>query len=299
MLEHKASLLQKAVDQRPDDPALQYELATALAKSGKRDEAVAALRAALRADPTHYNALYVLAKQLLKQNDLDGALEACESSLRRVPGNTPALAVKSAVLVERGELDAARELLDFASFVRVMTPDIPAGFTDRDTFFSTLIEAIHANPALQFEPAGRTARGGSRADLAPDADQPEALVAGMMQTATDAYRQNLNNHDSHPFVAAAPRQSRLSLWTNVLQEGGYHTAHIHPGAWLSGVFYVSVPAGGPEFAGELELGTGSIIHRVCPQPGLLVLFPSYFYHRTIPTRSKEERISIAFDLVGV
>jgi hypothetical protein len=30
---------------------------------------------------------------------------------------------------------------------------------------------------------------------------------------------------------------------------------------------------------------------------MLLLFPSYFYHRTLPFRSAEQRISIAFDVV--
>ena len=34
-----------------------------------------------------------------------------------------------------------------------------------------------------------------------------------------------------------------------------------------------------------------------PIEGQMFLFPGYFYHRTIPYHSSEERISIAFDLV--
>jgi len=30
---------------------------------------------------------------------------------------------------------------------------------------------------------------------------------------------------------------------------------------------------------------------------MLVLFPSYFYHRTEPFESQDQRISIAFDIV--
>jgi hypothetical protein len=32
-----------------------------------------------------------------------------------------------------------------------------------------------------------------------------------------------------------------------------------------------------------------------PREGMIVLFPSYFYHRTIPFESAEERITLAFD----
>ena len=36
-------------------------------------------------------------------------------------------------------------------------------------------------------------------------------------------------------------------------------------------------------------------HR--PEEGLMLLFPSYMYHRTIPFETEEERISIAFDVL--
>ena len=39
------------------------------------------------------------------------------------------------------------------------------------------------------------------------------------------------------------------------------------------------------------------VRLVKPKEGLLVLFPSYFYHRTIPFEGDEERVSIAFDFV--
>ncbi len=34
-----------------------------------------------------------------------------------------------------------------------------------------------------------------------------------------------------------------------------------------------------------------------PETGLLVLFPSFFWHRTIPFQGGGKRISIAFDLI--
>ena len=35
-----------------------------------------------------------------------------------------------------------------------------------------------------------------------------------------------------------------------------------------------------------------------PEEGQMFLFPSYFYHRTIPFDSDEERVSIAFDVIA-
>jgi hypothetical protein len=36
-----------------------------------------------------------------------------------------------------------------------------------------------------------------------------------------------------------------------------------------------------------------------PETGLLVLFPSYVYHRVLPFSSSEPRMSVAFDAVPV
>jgi hypothetical protein len=36
---------------------------------------------------------------------------------------------------------------------------------------------------------------------------------------------------------------------------------------------------------------------VRPQPGMLVLFPSYFWHGTVPFASERTRLTVAFDVV--
>ena len=40
-----------------------------------------------------------------------------------------------------------------------------------------------------------------------------------------------------------------------------------------------------------------VIRAVQPREGMMVLFPAYLYHRTIPFKSDEKRICIAFDVV--
>ena len=45
------------------------------------------------------------------------------------------------------------------------------------------------------------------------------------------------------FDLAGRRLVLDSLWINVLPQGGYHTAHIHPHSVVSGTFYVAMPTG--------------------------------------------------------
>lgn len=93
-------------------------------------------------------------------------------------------------------------------------------------------------------------------------------------------------------------------WANVLRDGGYNAIHNHPGAVWSGSYYVSVGTARPEprFNGWIEFQDPrpANIHghkqRLRPEPGLLVMFPSWLNHYVNPFRGDGERISIAFNL---
>ncbi len=116
---------------------------------------------------------------------------------------------------------------------------------------------------------------------------------------------------SHPFLADPPQRLGLSVWAVVLEGHGHQIPHIHPSAWRSGVYYAKVPdvvrASGQRRAGWIEFGRPSEHFRgtvtpkvkaVRPKEGLMLLFPSYFNHGTIPFEAAETRISIAFDVLG-
>jgi hypothetical protein len=49
----------------------------------------------------------------------------------------------------------------------------------------------------------------------------------------------------------------------------------------------------PEFKARAE----PEVRTYRPEEGLMLLFPSYLYHRTIPFDAEEARICIAFDVV--
>lgn len=99
---------------------------------------------------------------------------------------------------------------------------------------------------------------------------------------------------------------RLSgAWSVRLGAGGYHAAHVHPEGWLSSACYIDLPDavdgadrqgwigfGGPPFASDLPHQ-----HFEKPEPGKLVLFPSYMWHGTIPFQGDQTRLTIAFDVV--
>ena len=116
-----------------------------------------------------------------------------------------------------------------------------------------------------------------------------------MVEAFHGYRRRLPKRSEHPFAIAVPERWELHLWATVMDDGGYQAPHIHPAAWLSGVYYAAVPetvtADDSDHQGWLELGMPPddypapktpLVQRFMPEAGKLVLFPSYIYHRTIP-----------------
>ena len=111
----------------------------------------------------------------------------------------------------------------------------------------------------------------------------------------------------HPFFDGRPGRIEITGWAVVLDSGGYMTAHMHPSSWLSGVYYGAVPdainaasndrVGWIEFGRpekRFELAVEPEVRSYRPEEGLMVLLPSFMFHRTIPFQSHQKRICVAF-----
>jgi len=113
-----------------------------------------------------------------------------------------------------------------------------------------------------------------------------------------------------PWRAARPAAARLRAWGLIQRRTDHEEWHIHRGGWLSGVYYVRVPRGvsaDGEGPGCIEFGPPRPVARArpglistwrhAPQEGTLLLAPSHYSHRTIPSGADDYRISFAFDVV--
>lgn len=113
---------------------------------------------------------------------------------------------------------------------------------------------------------------------------------------------------THPLLRHERGQTiRFSgSWSVRLGAGGHHANHVHPQGWISSAFYVSLPerhAEEPQEAGWLTLGEPDArlgrklppTLTIEPQPGRLVLFPSWMWHGTNPI-GEGERLTVAFDI---
>ena len=97
-------------------------------------------------------------------------------------------------------------------------------------------------------------------------------------------------------------------WSVRLRTSGYHNNHVHPRGWISSAFYVDLPDSMSKSSNDdgcLAFGQPGIVttpplhveYVVRPQPGMLVLFPSYMWHGTVPFTSDQARLTVAFDVL--
>lgn len=108
--------------------------------------------------------------------------------------------------------------------------------------------------------------------------------------------------------------SLKEMWVNVLDAGGRQAMHNHANSFISGVVYLTPThpdartvfmksPGGTEFSFKNE-HAGSTPNAYCadkwvspqPEPGDLVLFPSYLMH-AVPPNPGARRISMAFNAI--
>jgi len=98
------------------------------------------------------------------------------------------------------------------------------------------------------------------------------------------------------------------MWANILRSGGFNIEHNHPGYFMSGVFYANAPKNsGKIFFRDPRpvadwCGDSSLYHllnsdyAIEPKDNMLLLFPSWLYHRVEQNNSEEDRISISFNI---
>ena len=285
-------------------------LGTALVKADRIDDAIMSFREALAIQPQFLDALTNLALALVNAGNSREAVKVTDVCLEIDPGNIEALATRSVALNEVGDKDSFHNLVDIDRLLQNIHIDTPREFDGLAGFNDALAHHVRSHPSLKFAPAEHATRGGRHSgDLLALPKGPMAAFERIVDESFDRYVAALPTDLNHPFLARMPSQWTLSVWGLVLPAQGYQVPHIHHSGWISGCYYVQVsgavaePEEGHE--GWIEFGRPQSIYRtaaapnvhlVRPEEGLMVLFPSFFFHRTIPFKAEVDRICIAFDI---
>ena len=309
--EEAVDAYQRAAAVRPHYAECYVNLGYTLHKLGRLDEAREAYEHAMELDPGHPQVHANLGDLFLAQGEPAAALTICDDFLAKYGDDAGMLAFKTIALRAAGDVGACSELTDVERFLRTAPLPVPGSFPGLESFTGALADHICAHPSLVDAPASHATRGGKHSgELLIEPKGPMAPWEAALREAVERYRAGLPDDPAHPFVKSMPARYRLTAWSVVLENQGHQIPHIHPSAWLSGVYYVALPPGmeasSDASAGWIEFGQPPAHYHgggqpeltlIKPRVGLLVLFPSYFYHRTIPFDGAGRRISIAFDVL--
>ncbi len=311
-LETAIRAFQKALQLRPDFASVHGEIGATYQAMKQSSKAVPAYEKALRLDSNQPVVLANFGSVSLEVGEPSRALQMAERSLALVPHGRRAIVVKAFALHELGREEEAAELLNL-DLVRTYPCESIEGFENIKEFNRALADHITGHPSLEFEPANRsTTKGEQTGELLIEPKGPVAQLEQKILESLELFLSSLPSDPTHPYLSHRPRQFRLNAWGTRLGAQGHQSHHIHPGGWVSGVYYVQLPPemteideshqGWIQFGGapdNCKLERARPLRLVEPKEGDLVLFPSYFYHRTLPFESETKRISIAFDAIPV
>src|SRR5580704_16195884 len=265
---------------------------------------------AMQAQPNNPTARKLLCAACLGVGDGAKAMAECATLLEATPDDQYLIAMQTTAL--RLLNDPGYEAFcDYDKMVLSQVLETPQGWSDLSSFLTELTSRLNAlhNPhghRLLYQ----SLRQGTETtqDLSRSQDPViQALFQGFAALIA-RYRDQIGQGED-----ALRRRNRGASryngsWSVRLHSTGFHTSHVHPRGWISSACYIELPdsmRAGRTAEGILSFGAPGMITTptldaelsVRPELGLLVLFPSYFWHGTLPFHSEQPRLTVAFDVV--
>lgn len=297
--------------EHPDNPGLWMNRGMVEKSLGQLDTAVTSFEQAIQRSPRYRDPYYSLCDVLLNLDRADEAVQACDRCMDQVGRDFHALAFKTHALRDAGRDEECRRLLDHDHYVHAHEFTAPYGFDSITQFNQACARFVSAHPTLRANVMS-TEHGKHTGELLMPFNGPMEPLRETINKAAAVYLKRLPDDHLHPMHRWQPAEWKITSWGVVMFNKGHERAHIHPRGWLSGVFYLDLPdllddpARAPE--GWLEFGrpTSELhvkrepeLRHYQPRYGSMYLFPSYFYHGTVPFRSEQRRVCVAFDIEPV
>jgi tetratricopeptide (TPR) repeat protein len=295
--------------QDAEEHAFAYALAADRANRDANLHLLAA-RAAVRANPAACDRHLALVPPWVNPRarakgeiEADLALGRGEQAARRAealstahPDDHYVTALKAAAWRMAGD-PRAQQLYDYDRLVRTYRIEAPEGWASLQAYLADLERVLDRLHGPLTHPVGQSLRGGSQTQRSL-LDYPDPEIQALLQAIDAPVRRHIEaiGEEGGYEVAGA--------WSVRLNPGGHHVDHVHLEGWLSSAFYIRLPEA-QGLQGWLKFGEPGTPtspplepeHWVRPEPGMLVLFPSYMWHGTVPFSSPGTRLACALDLV--
>lgn len=292
----------------PNQPDL-HLAAAQIALGFDPQRALAHVEAAQRTAANRSDVLATLADTLLALGRAHDVLDVTGELLRRDAGDGHAMALRTSALRLLGD-ERHQAACNYGAFVRAAIIETPPGWNDLPSYLRDLAAALHRRHVLQAHPVRQTLRHGTQVSINPER-ATEPAIRAFAQAISAPVRDYLDllGPGSDPLRRRNTGACRFGeMWSVRLRSSGHHVSHFHGKGWLSSACYIELPPGmaNHEDAGWLTFGECGVPtptplpaeYLVKPEPGLLVLFPSWMWHGARPFQSGTgTRLTIAFDLV--
>ena len=277
---------------------------------GRIADSVAAFQKSISLEPRIVQHRRDLAISLFADREFHLAKSELEQAFALAPFDQLTLAYLAIAYRELGD-SRYGDLVDLDNYIRSYELPVPKGFADAASFHNALAEELQALHTQKFAPLDQTLREGTQTTgyLFSNKTRAIGLVQERISEAVAQYVHDIPDTPGHPVGARKDDTFSFSgAWSCRLNSSGFHTNHVHPEGWISSAYYVSLPDAVEDASAQqgwlkfgefnLNLGGRDRAERAeKPSVGKLVLFPSYFWHGTVPFQSDRHRLSIAFDAV--
>ena len=294
-------------------PQTKSNLANILYEVEQYEEALEPAKIAAQGLPQDKNAQYTYAKVALAIGQPDEALRVFQTLNDGGIFAMKSLAYQEVALRELGRDEEADAIARYDDYVWPIKLEAPPGFSSLADFNNAICAEMLHHPDIEDAPTHRATRNGRKVSKLLQNPTPlMATFGNMLQGVVGEMQRHLVCDASDgPFpTSPPPGPCGIDLWVNIMHRQGHQLPHFHPQGWLSGCYYARVPdrveTSGDAHEGWIEFGRPAYhlphtkepkLRVVKPEEGLIVLFPSYMFHRTVPFESDDFRISFAFDVV--
>ncbi|MDT0595933.1 2OG-Fe(II) oxygenase family protein [Glaciecola petra] len=286
--------------------SIQFYMSKAALAIGKYDEALHLAEVAAQAFPTDINCGIHTVNCYLAKSFPEKAVPLIERMLTTHPTNQHLIALLSTCWRLLGDA-RYEEYYDYDRFVKQLPLGVPKGWENLDSYIQDLESGLEEAHRYKEHPFFLSVRHGSQIPSITGSINPA------MRAFTEACKEPLQTYLSGLCSGTSPLLFRntgsaklFSSWSVKLHKTGHHVNHVHQEGWLSSACHIrhaQTSNNKGDKSGWLKLGEpGSVCapklkaeRYIQPQRGMIVFFPSYMWHGTVPFTEDTNRLTVAAD----
>jgi tetratricopeptide (TPR) repeat protein len=309
---HQAkTVLEQAIKTNPKHSSSLIELGVVLRELNQLEQSQQVIKKAYLLDKNNISAKIELGKSYISCDQAEKAVQTFNELLFASPNQPGLLAYKSIAL----KLLGSAEYDYLCNYDHLLITDIslPNGYKSIGEFNNELVSSLRTYHHAKTNPLDQSLVSGSQtSEKLFDYHIP--IIQELRQCCREqtlAFLAKLPKDAKHPLLSKNTDDfTETDSWSVILHDNGFHKNHHHTAGWYSGPYYAQLPDvikdcpdkqgwvkfGQPGFNMMTELEPDIVLQ---PTEGMMIRFPSYFWHGTIPFQSAQERITVTGDIIPV